>query len=220
MSAAKIRKGDKVVVLSGKDKGKTGEIVIVDAQGRQGRRVGREHRHPSQASRPRPTRRAGSSARKRRCTSPRSRSSTPRTARRRASASRRPGRQEGPRRGAVRGEDRWLKPRRDAAYTPRLRKDYDERIVKAMTEKFGYKNALEVPQPRQDRHQHGRRRGDPGQEEGRAGRGRNGKDRWPEAGDHQGQEVDRAVQAARRHADRLQGHACAASGCSSSSTVS
>ena len=27
MSAAKIRKGDKVVVLSGKDKGKTGEIV-------------------------------------------------------------------------------------------------------------------------------------------------------------------------------------------------
>ena len=27
MSAAKIRKGDKVVVLSGKDKGKTGEIT-------------------------------------------------------------------------------------------------------------------------------------------------------------------------------------------------
>ncbi|MDP9086744.1 MAG: 50S ribosomal protein L24 [Pseudomonadota bacterium] len=27
MSAAKIRKGDKVVVLSGKDKGKTGEVV-------------------------------------------------------------------------------------------------------------------------------------------------------------------------------------------------
>ena len=32
-----------------------------------------------------------------------------------------------------------------AAYTPRLKADYDERIVKAMTEKFGYKNALEVP---------------------------------------------------------------------------
>ena len=27
MSAAKIRKGDKVIVLSGKDKGKTGEVV-------------------------------------------------------------------------------------------------------------------------------------------------------------------------------------------------
>ena len=32
----------------------------------------------------------------------------------------------------------------DAKYTPRLKKDYDERIAKAMTEKFGYKNALEV----------------------------------------------------------------------------
>ena len=30
-------------------------------------------------------------------------------------------------------------------YTPRLKKAYDERIAKAMTEKFGYKNALEVP---------------------------------------------------------------------------
>src|SRR4028118_1944080 len=33
----------------------------------------------------------------------------------------------------------------EATYTPRLRKDYDERIVAAMTEKFGYKNRLEVP---------------------------------------------------------------------------
>jgi large subunit ribosomal protein L5 len=33
----------------------------------------------------------------------------------------------------------------EKAYTPRLKKDYDERIAKAMTEKFGYKNALEVP---------------------------------------------------------------------------
>ena len=31
----------------------------------------------------------------------------------------------------------------DGAYTPRLRKDYDERIAKAMSEKFGYKNKLE-----------------------------------------------------------------------------
>jgi large subunit ribosomal protein L5 len=30
-------------------------------------------------------------------------------------------------------------------YTPRMRKLYDDSIVKAMTEKFGYKNALEVP---------------------------------------------------------------------------
>jgi len=32
-----------------------------------------------------------------------------------------------------------------AGYKPRLRADYDDRIVKAMTEKFGYKNKLEVP---------------------------------------------------------------------------
>jgi large subunit ribosomal protein L5 len=33
----------------------------------------------------------------------------------------------------------------DTKYMPRLRKDYDERIVAAMTERFGYKNRLEVP---------------------------------------------------------------------------
>ena len=33
----------------------------------------------------------------------------------------------------------------DTKYTPRLRADYDTRIVPAMIEKFGYKNRLEVP---------------------------------------------------------------------------
>jgi large subunit ribosomal protein L5 len=33
----------------------------------------------------------------------------------------------------------------DAKYTPRLRTKYDSEIAKAMTEKFGYKNAMEVP---------------------------------------------------------------------------
>ena len=33
----------------------------------------------------------------------------------------------------------------EAKYTPRLKRDYDDRIAKAMTERFGYKNALEVP---------------------------------------------------------------------------
>ncbi len=31
------------------------------------------------------------------------------------------------------------------AYTPRMRKLYDETIAKAMTEKFGYKDVMEVP---------------------------------------------------------------------------
>ena len=33
----------------------------------------------------------------------------------------------------------------DEKYIPRLRRDYDERIVPAMIERFGYKNKLEVP---------------------------------------------------------------------------
>jgi large subunit ribosomal protein L5 len=35
--------------------------------------------------------------------------------------------------------------KKPADYTPRLKADYDERIVPAMIEKFGYKNKLEVP---------------------------------------------------------------------------
>ena len=33
----------------------------------------------------------------------------------------------------------------DTKYTPRLRGVYDEKIAKAMTEKFGYKNVMEIP---------------------------------------------------------------------------
>ena len=33
----------------------------------------------------------------------------------------------------------------ESNYTPRLKRDYDERIAQAMTEKFGYKNKLEIP---------------------------------------------------------------------------
>ncbi len=33
----------------------------------------------------------------------------------------------------------------EVVYTPRMRQMYDETIVKAMTEKFGYKNVMEIP---------------------------------------------------------------------------
>jgi large subunit ribosomal protein L5 len=33
----------------------------------------------------------------------------------------------------------------DDKYLPRMRREYDEKVVPAMTEKFGYKNRLEVP---------------------------------------------------------------------------
>jgi large subunit ribosomal protein L5 len=41
--------------------------------------------------------------------------------------------------------DKAAKPSKPSSYTPRLKGDYEARIVKAMTEKFGYKNRLEVP---------------------------------------------------------------------------
>ena len=54
MGAAKIRKGDKVVVLSGKDKGKTGEVVrSMPKDGKvvvSGVNVAARHRKPTQQS--------------------------------------------------------------------------------------------------------------------------------------------------------------------------
>lgn len=54
MSAAKIKKGDKVVVLSGKDKGKTGEVVrAIPQDGKvvvSGVNVVARHKKPSQAN--------------------------------------------------------------------------------------------------------------------------------------------------------------------------
>ncbi len=72
MASAKIKKGDRVIVLSGKDKGRTGDViqampkdgkVLVD-----GINVHVRHTKPSQGD---PS--GGSSARPRRCTSRRSR---------------------------------------------------------------------------------------------------------------------------------------------------
>ena len=84
--AAKIKKGDKVVVLTGKDKGKTGSVAAGVPRGDPRRRAGPQPRpppHQADGSRRTPA----SSPRKRRSTCPTSRSSTP-TASRPASASR------------------------------------------------------------------------------------------------------------------------------------
>jgi large subunit ribosomal protein L24 len=54
MSAAKIKKGDKVVVLSGKDKGKTGEVARVLTKDAKvvvnGVNIAVRHRKPDQAN--------------------------------------------------------------------------------------------------------------------------------------------------------------------------
>ncbi len=60
MSALKIKKGDKVVVLSGKDKGKHGEVVKAMPKRGQGCGVRRQHRDaPSQADANQPAGRLG-----------------------------------------------------------------------------------------------------------------------------------------------------------------
>ena len=54
MAAAKIKKGDRVVVLSGKDKGKTGEVTrALPAEGKvvvSGVNIATRHRKPTQAN--------------------------------------------------------------------------------------------------------------------------------------------------------------------------
>ncbi|RIV93432.1 50S ribosomal protein L24 [Aurantiacibacter xanthus] len=54
MAAAKIKKGDKVVVLAGKDKGQTGTVAkVIPAEGKvvvEGVNVMTRHRKPSQAN--------------------------------------------------------------------------------------------------------------------------------------------------------------------------
>lgn len=54
MAAAKIKKGDKVVVLSGKDKGRSGEVVRVIPADRKlvvsGVNIAARHRKPTQAN--------------------------------------------------------------------------------------------------------------------------------------------------------------------------
>ena len=54
MSAAKIKKGDKVVILSGKDKGRTGNVVkMLPKDGKlvvEGVNIAARHRKPTQAN--------------------------------------------------------------------------------------------------------------------------------------------------------------------------
>ena len=85
--AAKIKKGDKVVVLAGRDKGRTGEVLEVHADRGPRARARRQHGQAPPAP-DRRTRKAASSPRRRRSTCPTSRSPIPRTASRPASASR------------------------------------------------------------------------------------------------------------------------------------
>ena len=69
-------------------------------------------------------------------------------------------------------------------------------IVKAMTEKFGYTNRFAVPKIEKITLNMGVGEGSQDKKKVTTAACRNGTDRWPEAGDHQGEEVDRRLQAA------------------------
>ena len=83
MSAAKIKKGDQVIVLAGRDKGKQGEVYQVMPTREPRARARRQYGAPPSAANRRP-RKAASSPRRRRSTCRTWRSKIPRTASRRS----------------------------------------------------------------------------------------------------------------------------------------
>ena len=114
MAAAKIKKGDQVIVLSGKDKGRTGEVTkAMPKDGKvvvSGVNVHVRHVKPSQAKPPGRSRPFGSADAHFEGCPRRGRQADPRSFRD-------AGRQEGPHRGQDREEDRWLR-RRPAGTSP------------------------------------------------------------------------------------------------------
>ena len=115
MAAAKIKKGDSVVVLSGKDKGRTGDVT--QAMPKDGKVVGRRHqrrRAPPQAE---PGQPAGRHRRAREAPMHVSKVAhrDPKDGKPTRVRFETQGRQEGPRCRQVRGDHQWL-----SKYTPRL----------------------------------------------------------------------------------------------------
>ena len=89
----------------------------------------------------------------------------------------------------------------------RLREHYLKNVVPALTKEFGYKNIMAVPKVDKVSINIGlgEATGNAKLMDGAVNELR--RDRGPEAGDHEGEEIDRGVQAARRHGDRHHGHA-------------
>ena len=183
--AARIKKGDKVVVITGRDKGRSGEVIKVMPKESRAlvRGVNMVTRHQQQTAAQqgglvrkeapihlsniaiadpidgKPTRvgfKTLEDGRKVRC------------------------------RQALGRDHQWLKAekRERLGYEPRLQKYYREVVVPKLNEQFGYKNPLQRAAHRQDRAEHGRRRGDRRHQEGAARGRRPGDDRRAEAGHH------------------------------------
>ena len=89
----------------------------------------------------------------------------------------------------------------------RLREHYLKKVVPALTKEFGYKNVMAVPKIEKISVNIGLGEATQNAKLMDGAVNELGADRRAEAGDHQGAQVDRGVQAARRHGDRLHGDA-------------
>ena len=87
----------------------------------------------------------------------------------------------------------------------RLRKHYTDTVIPALTKEFGYRNVMAVPKLEKISINIGLGEATQNAKLMDKAVTELGSIAGPEAGDHQGQEIDRRVQAAREHADRLHG---------------
>src|SRR3974377_2264962 len=124
--AAKIKKGDKVIVLTGRDKGRTGEVLAVHAvEGRalvQGVHMVKRHQRQT-------AQQEGRIISTRRSTRPK--------------VTRKGGKEGRPKAG---GEPKVKKPRERSDYVARLKTRFEEVIRPELSTKFGYTTRFQVPQ--------------------------------------------------------------------------
>ena len=95
----------------------------------------------------------------------------------------------------------------ETAYIPRLKQQYQDVLRGELVKEFGYANPMQVPRLDKVVLNMGVGEGVADSKKVTAAAADLGADRRAEAGDHQGAQVDRHLQAARGHADRRQGDA-------------
>ena len=151
MASLKIRRDDEVIVISGKDRGKTGKVLRVEPKKRkvyvEGLNIVKRHVRPEQSTDP-------GEGRRRRHLLRRTDPYFKRDARRpedQEEDARRYRPREGPahpRRARIRNQARlarpW-KPQHTAKVPARLKEHYDSEIRPALIKRFGYSSAMQAP---------------------------------------------------------------------------
>ena len=199
--AAKLRKGDKVVVIAGKDKGREGEITRVIPKDNKavvsGVNVAIRHTKQSAQGAGRPHRQGDAD----RALEPGARRRQRQADPRRLPHGRR---QEGALRQDHRGGDLMLD---ETSYVPRLRAQYRDTIRAALKEEFSYKNDMQIPRLDKIVLNMGVGEAVSDTKKVRAAAEDLTLIAGQKVGGHQGQDLDRRLQAPRADADRRQGDA-------------